>query len=71
MTDRFTPDQMTELAASAVAKIDENGTRGATLCSVDEIVALAGVALQSGLLPPRQPEAHDSRAIFVSVRGKS
>jgi len=70
MPDRMSHDQMTRLAASAVAKIDELGARGATNCSVDEIVALAGIAIQSGLLPVRKSEAHDSRAMFKTRRIK-
>lgn len=46
--------QMQELARGAVRKVDREGVRGATMCSVEEIVAMAGVlALDCGLdFPP-------------------
>lgn len=38
---RFTREEIVRLALSAVHKINRDGIRGATLCSVDEIVAMA------------------------------
>lgn len=52
MSERFTHAEVINLAASAVTKVDLLGARGATLCSQDEIVAMAGLIASSGLLPP-------------------
>ena len=49
--------QMQELARGAVRKVDRDGVRGATMCSVEEIVAMAGVlALGCGLHAERQED---------------
>jgi len=48
---RFTQDEMLRLAASGVHKIDLLGPRGTTLCSMNEIEAMAVVVALSGLLP--------------------
>ena len=56
---RFTLEELQRLAGSAVAKIDLMGTRGATLCTLDEIEAMAVVVACSGLLPERPaPDRH-------------
>lgn len=52
MPERWTETQMMILAARAVHKVDLLGPRGITLCSMDEIAAMAGVIAASGALPP-------------------
>ena len=58
MTDRrFTRDELIALARSGVTKVDNLGVRGATLCSVQEIVAMAAVLSTPELLQSKtQPE---------------
>ena len=51
-TGRWSEPQMLRLAASGVAKVDLLGERGTTLCSMDEIAAMAAVIALSGILPP-------------------
>lgn len=48
---RFECAEMLLMAVGAVRKIDRLGVRAITLCSMDEIAALACVAALSGLLP--------------------
>lgn len=55
---RFTPEEMIRLAASAVAKVDLMGTRGTTLVTSDEVEALACLVALSGILPGRPSEPH-------------
>ncbi|MDK3072732.1 hypothetical protein QO034_06390 [Sedimentitalea sp. JM2-8] len=50
--ERWTREDLLRLAASGVAKVDLLGPRGTTLCSMDEIAAMAGLLAVSGLLPP-------------------
>lgn len=52
MTERWTETEMLRLAASGVAKVDLLGPRGTTLCTMNEIAAMAGVIAASGALPP-------------------
>ncbi|MDF3420176.1 hypothetical protein HKX23_17645 [Sulfitobacter sp. KE29] len=56
--DRFTPDGLLRLAASGVAKVDLMGPRGTTLCTMEEIEAMAALIAISGLLPghPTDPK---------------
>jgi hypothetical protein len=65
---RFGPDEMLRLAANAVNKIDVMGPRGTTLCTMDEIDALAGVAVLSGLLPV--PGAKPQTNLLFTTRRK-
>ena len=51
-TARWTEVRMLRLASSGVAKVDLLGERGTTLCSMDEIAAMAAVIALSGILPP-------------------
>lgn len=55
MTDPhpFQPDELLRLASSGVAKVDLLGPRGTTLCTMDEIEAMAALIAISGLLPGR------------------
>ena len=46
---RWTYDQMMDLAARGMGKVDLNGPRGATLVSRDEIEAMAGALATLGL----------------------
>lgn len=59
---RWTKAEMIRLAASGVAKVDLLGDRGTTLCSMEEIAAMAAVIAASGVLPPPHrrvlPEAY-------------
>lgn len=56
---RFTPEELQRLAGSAVAKVDLLGARGTTLCTMEEVEALAIIAALSGLLVDRPtPNAH-------------
>lgn len=48
---RWGPDEMLRLAASGVAKVDLLGPRGSTLCSMDEIAAMAAVCALHGVGP--------------------
>lgn len=54
MSDRLalTMDQIVARARSGVAKVDLLGPRGTTLCSMDEIEAMALVIVLSCALPP-------------------
>lgn len=54
---RWTRDEMERLAARAVHKVDLLGPRGSTLCSMDEIAAMAGLLVISGALPAPAPGA--------------
>ena len=61
---RWSPDEMLRLAASGVAKVDLLGPRGSTLCSMDEIAAMAaasaGIAMlraKSSVMTKRWPSA--------------
>ena len=49
---RFTQDEVTQLAANAVTKVDLLGDRGATLCTQNEIIALTILVAASGTIPP-------------------
>lgn len=50
--ERFCTEELMRLAANGVAKVDLMGSRGITLCTMNEIEAMAGVVALSGLLPP-------------------
>lgn len=49
---RWTHDEMLRLAARGVLKVDLLGDRGTTLCSMDEIAAMAAVIALSDAIPP-------------------
>jgi len=53
MAESMDPVELGRLARSAVDKVDLHGKRGVTLLSMQEIEALAMVAVLSGLLAPR------------------
>jgi len=48
---RFTHEHMVRLAGSAVGKIDQLGPRGTTLCTMNEIEAMAALIVAVGALP--------------------
>jgi len=50
MPERFTEGEMLRLAAKAVHKIDLLGARGTTLCTMEEIDAMACLLVLSGAL---------------------
>jgi len=60
MPEPFTPEEMQRLAAKAVHKIDLLGPRGTTLCTMDEIEAMAALLVAHGALcPPPQAAAEE------------
>lgn len=48
---RWTEDELIALAISAAHKVDLMGERGATLCSQDEIIAMAAVVKHTIAVP--------------------
>lgn len=48
---RWSMDEMMQLAARAVGKVDMFGLRGATLVSMEEVAAMAGALAAFGLRP--------------------
>lgn len=50
-------DRMIRLTASGVAKVDLMGPRGTTLCTMDEIEAMALMIVASGILPGHPADA--------------
>lgn len=68
MTSRMTMDEMQRLAASAIRRVDAQGARGVTLCTMDEITALAGIAALSGLLPDPTTEPEYAAPMFKTRR---
>lgn len=61
---RWDHDEMVRLAASGVAKVDLLGPRGTTLCSMDEIAAMAAVCALAGVgsrpTEPASPTPHST-----------
>jgi len=61
---RWSRAEMIRLAASGVAKVDLLGPRGTTLCSMDEIAAMAAVCAMNGVgarlhsTPPSTGDEH-------------
>lgn len=49
--DRWTEEGMRRLAARGLGKVDRHGLRGATLVSMEEIAAMAGMLAALGLAP--------------------
>lgn len=47
--ERFDKDEMLRLARSGVAKVDQQGSRGTTLCTMQEIEAMACVCALAGI----------------------
>lgn len=64
---RWTMPQMIELARKGVNKVDLLGTRGTTLCTMEEIAAMAAVLALSGVLPPPGQD-RDQNEPFYSTR---
>ncbi|MCA3486519.1 MAG: hypothetical protein IOC84_04460 [Rhodobacter sp.] len=65
----WTEARMIELAARALGKVDVLGVRGVTLCSANEIAAMAGVLALLGLpaIPPGAPVPDSFRETFKGV----
>lgn len=51
MPPEWTQRQMLEQAARAIGKVDLHGLRGASLVSMDEIIAMATTLASFGLVP--------------------
>ena len=51
MAANWTQRQMLEHAARAIGKVDLHGLRGASLVSMDEIIAMATTLASFGLVP--------------------
>ena len=64
-----TEAQMIETAARGLGKVDALGVRGITLCSVDDIAAMAGVLALLGLpaIPPGAPVPDSFSQTFKGV----
>lgn len=52
----FTEPEMLDLARNAVGKVDRMGQRGATLVTMDEIIAMATALACLGIVPPQPTE---------------
>jgi hypothetical protein len=65
----WTEAQMIETAARALGKVDALGVRGITLCSVDEIAAMAMLLALLGLpaIPPGAPVPDSFSQTFKGV----
>ena len=68
---RFTPEELIRLAGSAVAKIDLLGERGTTLCTCNEIEAMAVLVVMSGVLPGHPSDPHRQPLYPEKERTKS
>lgn len=68
-TAPWTEARMIELAARGLGKVDAQGVRGVTLCSVDEIAAMAAVLALLGLpaIPPGAPVPDTFTETFKGV----
>ncbi len=55
---RFESEELVRLTGSAIAKIDLMGPRGTTLCTMDEIEAMAVWIVLSGTLPGKPTDPH-------------
>lgn len=64
---RITERTMMERAARAVGKIDLHGARGITLCSAQEIEAMALTLAAMGLVPVHPGASMPERLIVVEV----
>lgn len=67
---RFTQEEILRLAGSAVNKVDLMGPRGTTLCTMDEIEAMAALIAINGLLPG-QPTDTFRQPRFSELERKS
>ena len=63
----LTEGRMLALSASAAAKVARQGTRGATLVTLDEIDALVCLAACTGLIATSSPEG---REVGAMIEGK-
>ena len=65
----FTAAEMLRLASSGVAKVDLLGERGTTLCSMDEIAAMAALIVVSNALPGPPQRIAYAELIETSRKG--
>lgn len=65
---RWTVQELVVKAASGVAKVDLMGLRGTTLCSMEEIAAMAGLIAAAGLLPPPERRMPHPTPVFTTRR---
>lgn len=66
---RWTKEEMMTLARQGVTKVDRLGKRGTTLCSMNEIEAMAATLALTGVLTPApKPEASNETTMFKSRR---
>lgn len=65
----FSEAEMYRLAANGVAKVDLLGERGTTLCSMDEIAAMAAVIVVSNALPGPPKRIAYAELIETSRKG--
>lgn len=67
--ERFTNDEMINLARKGVNKVDLLGIRGATLVSCDEVIAMAMLLALSGVLPAPGAPAVPTVAVRITEAG--
>jgi len=69
-TAPWTEAQMIETAARGLGKVDTLGVRGITLCSVDEIAAMAMLLALLGLpaIPPGAPVPDSYTVTFKRIQ---
>ena len=60
----FNEPEMLELARNAVGKVDRLGQRGATLVTMDEIIAMATTLACLGIVPP-QPTKEGASGLLL------
>lgn len=69
---RWTQERMIELAARGVGKVDQMGLRGTTLCSMEEIAAMAALLALLELEPiaPGEPAPVPLQRFFLGLDGE-
>jgi len=69
MLDRWTTEEMRQLAQSAVTKVDLLGPEGTAHCTSDEVEAMAGLIVSAGVLTKTPPE--DAPKLVFRTRRKT
>jgi len=69
---RWTQERMIELAARGLGKVNSLGQRGATLCSMEEIIAMAAMLALLELEPiaPGEPAPVPMQRFFLGPDGE-
>ncbi|MBM1833731.1 hypothetical protein JQX09_22585 [Sulfitobacter pseudonitzschiae] len=67
---RLSEAEILRLAASGVAKVDLMGARGTTLCTMDEIEAMAALIVLAGALPGYPTDA-ERQPRFAALEASS